>query len=51
MGDAGVVTFTDVIDATTDELISQPVSGRRGRTRIWTATSSSSATWSCRRSR
>ena len=28
--DAGVVTFTDVIDATTDELISQTVSGEKG---------------------
>ena len=28
--DAGVVTFTDVIDATTDEVISQTVSGEKG---------------------
>ena len=30
MRDAAVVTFTDVIDATTDELISQTVSGEKG---------------------
>jgi len=28
--DAGVVTFTDLVDATTDELISQTVSGEKG---------------------
>jgi len=28
--DAGVVTFTDVLDATTEELISQTVSGEKG---------------------